>query len=170
MPESHENVSVSAAILFGSICLRSQTGLACVAEVYINIVSLFIGKEWTNKLRSSAHAAEVYITSWAFSLVKSEPIWLHPWGALHLWQKCVFCFCSEHHLHPGIWHWCDGLGCTALVVCQCLADARADSKHSVLYEWTVLVSEWFQAMIVLRGRKECLYCSALLLHCEPFHW
>ena len=29
-------------------------------------------------------------------------------------------------------HWCDMLGCAALLVCQHLAEARADLKHALL--------------------------------------
>ena len=36
-----------------------------------------------------------------------------------------------------------------------LADARGDLKHSAQSEWTVLLSKWFQAMILL------VYCSVL---------
>ena len=47
-----------------------------------------------------------------------------------------------------------------VVVYRRLAKARADVKHSVMSEGTVLLSKWFQAMIVL-GRKEFLFCSVL---------
>ena len=47
-----------------------------------------------------------------------------------------------------------------MVVSWHFALARADLKHSVLSEWTVLLSKWFQAMVVL-GKKECLYCLVL---------
>ena len=48
-----------------------------------------------------------------------------------------------------------------MVAYQRLADARVSLKHSVLLQWTVLLSKWFQAMIVLGGKKECLYYSVL---------
>jgi len=62
--------------------------------------------------------------------------------------------------HPGIWHWCHGLGCAAVVaVSRRLAGARADLKHPVLSEWNradlkhpvlsewiVLLSKWFRAL------------------------
>ena len=44
-----------------------------------------------------------------------------------------------------------------------LADARANLKHSVLSEWTVLLSTWFQAITVLM-KKEVLF-SVAMWHC-----
>ena len=48
--------------------------------------------------------------------------------------RCFFCFCSIRRQHPGIWHQCDELGCSAVVVVVVVmvvvyrreAEARAD--------------------------------------------
>ena len=60
--------------------------------------------------------------------------------------------------HPGIWHWCHGLGCAAVVaVSRRLAGARADLKHPVLSEWNradlkhPVLSEW---IVLLFGRGQ----------------
>ena len=46
------------------------------------------------------------------------------------------------------------MGCAAVVVVhRRLAEARADLKHTVLSEWIVLLSMWFQAMVVF-AKKE----------------
>ena len=57
----------------------------------------------------------------------------------------------------------DGLGCSAVVVYRRLAEARADLKHSVLSEWTVLLSKWFQAIIVLRKTECIVQCCSVTL-------
>ena len=75
-------------------------------------------------------------------------------------QRSCFCSCSVRRLRPGHLHWCDTFGCAAVVVYRHFAEARADLKHSVLSESTVLLSKWFQVKTVL-GKKECLYCSVL---------
>ena len=36
--------------------------------------------------------------------------------------------------HPRVWHWHDRLGCTAVVVCPCFDQARADLKLSSTYQ------------------------------------
>lgn len=49
-----------------------------------------------------------------------------------------------------------GLGCVVVVTSLSigrLAEARADLKHTVLSEWIVLLSMWFQAMVVF-AKKE----------------
>ena len=52
-------------------------------------------------------------------------------------------------------------GCTAVVDCWCLDEARTDLKHSVLSEWSVLSFKQFQAMKVLGVKRVCVaqYCT-----------
>ena len=48
-----------------------------------------------------------------------------------------------------------------------LVEARANCKHSALFEWTVLLSKWFQAMLVL-GKKVFVLFSIAVWHCTAF--
>ena len=58
------------------------------------------------------------------------------------------------------------MGCAAVVLAyQHLAQARPHLKHSVLSECTVLLSRWFQAMIVL-GKKECIHVLFSVAMCS----
>ena len=74
-----------------------------------------------------------------------------------------FCFCFWH---PATWHWCNGFGGLPTVVdYRHLVEARANCKHSALFEWTVLLSKWFQAMLVL-GKKVFVLFSIAVWHCR----
>ena len=50
----------------------------------------------------------------------------------------VTCSCMQE---SGIGVMSDGLGCAAVMVCRRLTEPRTDFKHSVLSEWTVLLSK-----------------------------
>ena len=92
----------------------------------------------------------------------------HHWHRSWLMTSLYSCFQSlqsslTSHEHSVVWHRLRrGWMCSVDGTHRRLATARTDLKASGELAWTMLPLTLFRAIIV-RGKKDCLYCSVLQL-------
>ena len=87
----------------------------------------------------------------------------------------VALFCILRHLHPGIWHWHNTWGCTA-VVYWCLAFFHPEASDVIpVTSLTVMPHMWHVSDTVLDGKEVLLHAAAATaggtdrLGDEPLH-